>query len=255
MNNTCFKTSPYYTIKKYQEGNLLVAGPDEDRLLTEPLQNTVLELLIDNHLQPQDFVMNSAFPEGTHPLFVVKYIQAFKQKGLVLLGNSEDDLEFPVLDVTPFSTSHNTLSKSYHVVELDTSDFQEVWETYTAQQTPNHESLTIVVTQDFLDERIKQINEDMISKKQPYILFKPFGKQIMVSPILNGKAGICWESLSQRIGLHRPLIQMDGFETLQKATPFYTKESMEIAIQFLVDTLETAVDLQDYKQYRGKRTF
>ena len=247
MQNTHFQASPYYTIKKDAGSNLLLEGPDKDRLLAEPLQNTVLELLIDNQLNLNEFATQSKFPAGTNPLQVVQYIQAFKQHDLVLFGEHQGRLQSPALRVSSLSVAHQQLSQPYHLIELENSDFKTAWEPYTTQQTANADSLTIVVTNDFLDERLQQINQEMIDQNQSWMLLKPFGATVMLSPVLNGgDEHACWECLAHRMRLHRPLTQLEGYETIQKAQPFYTPESLEMAIRFVVNTLENAIDLQNY---------
>ncbi|MEL6558487.1 MAG: TOMM precursor leader peptide-binding protein [Bacteroidota bacterium] len=246
MQQAYFQTSPYFTFSKNASNDLMVTGQGTGQIITDPVQRILLEILMDKSQSLNDVLFHPAIPQGTHPLQLVKYLNAYKQHQLILSGENAEEIESPDLHVKPYSASHHALSNSYQIVELETSDFQQVWQTYNRKQSPETNSLTIVIANDFLDNRIEQIHQQMMRQKKSWMLFKPFGNQVMISPVFNADQGACWKSMAQRMRLHRPLTQIEGFEIIAKEKPFYTSKSLEVAIQFLVDTIESKEDLNSY---------
>lgn len=64
--------------------------------------------------------------------------------------------------------------------------------------------LKLVITDDYQQEKLRQINLDAIKIKQPWMLVKPVGTQLWIGPIfIPGQTG-CYECLSQRLVMNRP---------------------------------------------------
>ena len=63
--------------------------------------------------------------------------------------------------------------------------------------------LTVVVTDDYLQQGLEQINADMLRLGRPWMLVKPVGAVLWIGPIfVPGKTG-CWACLAQRLGPNR----------------------------------------------------
>ncbi|HNP70672.1 MAG TPA: TOMM precursor leader peptide-binding protein [Kouleothrix sp.] len=63
--------------------------------------------------------------------------------------------------------------------------------------------LTVVVTDDYLQEGLEQINADALRSGHPWMLIKPSGMVLWIGPIfVPGKTG-CWACLAQRLAPNR----------------------------------------------------
>lgn len=64
--------------------------------------------------------------------------------------------------------------------------------------------IEVVLTDDYLREELRAINQANLEKSRPWILVKPVGTLLWIGPIFNpGKTG-CWECLAQRLQNNRP---------------------------------------------------
>ncbi len=60
-------------------------------------------------------------------------------------------------------------------------------------------SLLVVMTDDYLQPELSQINQKMVQAQQPWLLVKPIGGMLWLGPIFHpGETG-CWECLVQRL--------------------------------------------------------
>ncbi len=93
--------------------------------------------------------------------------------------------------------------------------------------------LTVIITDDYGREELKQINRDAQVSRLPWMLLKPSGVEIWVGPIfIPGKTG-CWDCLKQRLTINRPI---DTFYRAQKKTA----ENIAIPTAYLPQTIQVA---------------
>ncbi|NES65114.1 MAG: TOMM precursor leader peptide-binding protein [Okeania sp. SIO2D1] len=74
------------------------------------------------------------------------------------------------------------------------------WEDYPP--TSDRNALLVVLTDDYLQPELAEINKTTISANQPWLLAKPVGGLLWLGPIFEPETG-CWECLSQRLRGHR----------------------------------------------------
>ena len=75
------------------------------------------------------------------------------------------------------------------------------WENYPL--TSDRNALLVVLTDDYLQPQLKEINKTALSASQPWLLAKPVGGVLWLGPIFEPENTGCWECLSQRLRGHR----------------------------------------------------
>ncbi len=63
----------------------------------------------------------------------------------------------------------------------------------------------VVLTDDYLQPELSQINALAMEKETPWLLARPSGARILVGPLFVSRITGCWECLAQRLRINRPL--------------------------------------------------
>jgi bacteriocin biosynthesis cyclodehydratase domain-containing protein len=123
-------------------------------------------------------------------------------------------------------------------------------------QTGESSSLGVVLTDDYLQDGLAQINRESIAAERPWLLVKPVGNVIWLGPLFRpGQTG-CWECLAQRLRANR---QMESY--LQGRTnstqPFNTSLSSvpstrEMALNLAATEIVKTLVLGANKSLEGK---
>ncbi|MGE5342557.1 MAG: TOMM precursor leader peptide-binding protein [Candidatus Omnitrophota bacterium] len=93
--------------------------------------------------------------------------------------------------------------------------------------------LRIIVTDDYQRRELRQVNQEALANRQPWMLVKPVGVELWLGPIfLPGKTG-CWDCLNQRLEINRP---MATFYQSQKKTD----ENLRAPAGYIPHTLQIA---------------
>ncbi|MEM9214509.1 MAG: TOMM precursor leader peptide-binding protein [Cyanobacteria bacterium P01_F01_bin.150] len=65
--------------------------------------------------------------------------------------------------------------------------------------TPNSPTLNVVITDDYLQPELAEIDQQALDAQQPWLLIKPMGSVVWLGPIfVPGETG-CWQCLNQRL--------------------------------------------------------
>ena len=72
-------------------------------------------------------------------------------------------------------------------------------------ETAGDSALHVVLVSDYLDPRLKEINQAHLDSGIPWILFKPVGLTLWLGPVIYPGASACWACLAQRLYYHRAL--------------------------------------------------
>ncbi|NEP41311.1 MAG: TOMM precursor leader peptide-binding protein, partial [Okeania sp. SIO2H7] len=65
--------------------------------------------------------------------------------------------------------------------------------------------ITVVLTDDYLQEGLDSFNQKALAEKRPWLLIKPVGTIMWLGPILVPEKTACWECLAQRVRSNRPV--------------------------------------------------
>ena len=96
-----------------------------------------------------------------------------------------------------------------------------ILESLSVELSSTEPTLNVVLTDDYLQEGLAEINEQAIATGCPWLIVKPLGNIIWLGPFFRpGKTG-CWECLAQRIKANR---QMESYLQDRKgiSKPFIT---------------------------------
>jgi oxazoline/thiazoline synthase len=153
-----------------------------------------------------------------------------------------------LLGVEPLDVSDRLLQTQVFVTTVGAVDAQPLVESLqaiglTVQQwqedapKPDGTSLLVVLTDDYLQPELSQINQRLLQKKQPWLLIKPIGGIIWFGSIFNpGETG-CWECLAHRLEGNR---EVEASVLRQKQQE---KECLPTAFAGLPSTGQAAISL------------
>ena len=84
--------------------------------------------------------------------------------------------------------------------------------------------LSILLTDDYLHERLRDFNTDALTTGRPWLLAKPIGTVIWIGPIFRPHQSACWECLAQRLRANRE-IEAALQRKRQRTAPFPTSRA------------------------------
>jgi ribosomal protein S12 methylthiotransferase accessory factor len=115
--------------------------------------------------------------------------------------------------------------------EIDTEPFKALLASVGVKLGENGDR-SVVLTDDYLQEDLEEINQKALQDDRPWMLVKPLGTEIWIGPIfIPGKTG-CWECLAHRLRSHR---KVENYLQNQKNTL-----SFPTSLSALPSTLATA---------------
>ena len=109
-------------------------------------------------------------------------------------------------------------------------------------------SLLVVLTDDYLQPELADINQKAIANNQPWLLAKPIGALVWLGPIFEPENTGCWQCLTQRLRGHRE-VEASVLRQKQKANDQKGVSRMDVegclptSRAFLPSTLETSINL------------
>jgi len=115
--------------------------------------------------------------------------------------------------------------------EIDSEPFKAMLASVGVKLGENGDRV-VVLTDDYLQEELEEINQKALQRDGPWMLVKPLGTEIGIGPIfIPGKTG-CWECLAHRLRSHR---KVENYLKNQKNTV-----SFPTSVSALPSTLATA---------------
>jgi len=69
-------------------------------------------------------------------------------------------------------------------------------------------AITLVLCDDYLDHRLRAINEWHVSRGRPWLLAKPSGAESWIGPVFRPRTGPCWACLAGRLERNRDAAQL-----------------------------------------------
>ena len=79
---------------------------------------------------------------------------------------------------------------------------------HVARNGAEDAALQVVLVDDYLDDRLAEVNRLALASGRPWMPVKPVGRQVWLGPIFAPGVTGCWECLAQRLRSNR---QMEGF--------------------------------------------
>ncbi|NER34799.1 MAG: TOMM precursor leader peptide-binding protein [Oscillatoria sp. SIO1A7] len=172
-------------------------------------------------------------------------LMRMRQQGYIV--EAEDDLPpeqgslYALLKVEPKVAQEKLREKKISCTALGKAEvepFIKILESLGIQiaEVAEEADLTVVLTDDYLQEGLAEFNQKAIESKRPWMLVKPVGTTVWIGPIFKpGETG-CWECLARRLRDNKPV---DRFVQKHKSSsaPFATVGSP------LISTLQTGLNL------------
>ena len=103
-------------------------------------------------------------------------------------------------------------------------------------QVADEGNLTVVLTDDYLEPKLDEFNQQALKSQSPWILVKPLGTIVWIGPLFYPYKTACWDCLAQRLRDNRPI---EGFIQRQKdiSTPSVPP------LGFLASTVQTTLGM------------
>ena len=93
--------------------------------------------------------------------------------------------------------------------------------------------LTVVLTEDYLNPNLDEINQKSLQSQVPWMLVKPVGTMVWLGPIFDAPQTACWQCLARRLQDNRPITGFVQRTNNQSVAPIPPQG-------FLGSTLQTA---------------
>ncbi len=139
---------------------------------------------------------------------------------------------------------------------LRRSGLHGVGEASLMDPIPGERTLTVVVTRDYLDERLSEWNGRALKSDHRWILCKPSGIRPWIGPFfVPGETG-CWRCLEERLRFNRELEEFIRFKTGSWKPPLFpvgaTAASKGFAEGILAAALGTVLSGEEPGSFKGK---
>jgi ribosomal protein S12 methylthiotransferase accessory factor len=103
-------------------------------------------------------------------------------------------------------------------------------------ETQPKNSLRVVLTDDYLQPELEQINQKALQTQQPWLLVKPISAVLWLGPIFHPSETGCWQCLAQRLHGNR---EVEASVLRQKGET----GCLPLAFAGLPSTVQTAISL------------
>lgn len=114
----------------------------------------------------------------------------------------------------------------------------------------------VVLTDDYLQDGLADINQQAIAKRRPWMLVKPIGTKLWIGPVFQPGVTGCWACLAQRLQANR---QMESYLLERKgtSTPFPTSRAAlpttkSLALQLAATQIAKALMLEKDETLTGR---
>ena len=96
--------------------------------------------------------------------------------------------------------------------------------------------LTVVLTDDYLDQNLDEFNQKSLQSQVPWMLVKPVGTIVWLGPLFDSQQTACWQCLARRLEDNRPVASFVQRANKQSVAPISPQG-------FLSSTLQTALGM------------
>ena len=138
---------------------------------------------------------------------VERALSFFQTKGYVVSGQHDLTLEeaafWSTMGASPCWVEHSFKTKQIAIEGEQKSLLANL--RHAGLRVDNiNPALKIVVCEDYLEERLNQVNQDQLDKQQAWLLIRPTGAQPLLGPLFKANdEGPCWDCLQHRLRSHQ----------------------------------------------------
>lgn len=277
MKNKLPQIQPHYNVEIIEPKHVYLLGEQSTHALTGQLYCQILPLLNGQHDLDEIYqkLDGQVIPE--HIDFV---LERLKEKGYLTEAAPELSPEVaafwsalgiaPTVAVEGLGQQEVALEGIGKIGNLTMASLAEALrETGVCIQTQPQNgksptaALQVVLTDDYLQPQLSEINQKYLSTNQPWMLVKPVGNILWLGPIfVPGETG-CWDCLTQRLRgnqeieasvLRQKQKRGDMVECLPKARATLPS-TLQMNLQFAATEIAKWVVKQQIKQTESSRSF
>ena len=196
--------APHLEFRVIGERQTLLVSESFNTLLHGRLYCSLLPLL--DGRRPQDEIV--AVLESGHTATEVRgAIASLSAKGYVVSAEHGMDRRraayWSSLGASPRRVEQ-CLAKSRVEVEGDDGRLSRHLEETGPEAAANGPRLTVIVCDDYLEERLAEVNRRRLEARAPWMLVRPRGIQPLFGPVFRGdEEGPCWDCLAYRLRGHQ----------------------------------------------------
>ncbi|NEP00708.1 MAG: TOMM precursor leader peptide-binding protein [Symploca sp. SIO2E9] len=205
----------------------------------------IIEMIQWSLLPDQKYVRdnNTFFQEVLNLSIKAQYaLLEMEQKGYILQQDSSLPSHLEIfcshLKISP-AKAHQRLRSTKVVIKalgsVAVENFIAMLESLQIQ-VADEGDLTVVLTDEYLDPKLDEFNQQALKSQSPWMLVKPLGTIVWIGPLFNPNHTACWDCLAKRLRDNRP---MEGFIERHKEL----SASLVPPLGFLASTVQTALGM------------
>lgn len=195
LKQTRLRLNPHYIVETVEPDEVFLLSEEEKKILRGPLYFSIADALQEGPLSEDDLVEKLS---GSIPLAEVYYaLYQLRDKGYIADEVEEEGLAaFCHYLNVPYRQAKEALagicyqihSLSKQPIDLSSLPCQEV-------SSSSRANLTLLVVDDYLDERIGPLVNRFLDEGGACLLFKPSGKYAWLGPVLTPENRVCFSCL------------------------------------------------------------
>ncbi len=112
------------------------------------------------------------------------------------------------LGLAPAAAEENLQKYRVRVQSIDVNgrdELEAALQEFGVRLAKRSPDLTVVLTNDYLDSRLAEVNEEHLAEGTPWILVQPSGIFPLAGPVLWPEKGACWACLAERMKRNREI--------------------------------------------------
>ena len=206
MINKFPQIQPHYSIEVIEPKHVYLLGEQSTHALTGQLYCQILPLLNGQYPLDEIYQKLDGRVQREHIDFVLNRLD---EKGYLTETAPELSQEvaafWSALGVAPNVAARGlqqqqvTITSVGDISDLTKASFTEALRDTGISVQAQTAALQVVLTDDYLQPQLAEINHNSLSTGQPWLLVKPVGNILWLGPIfVPGKTG-CWDCLTQRL--------------------------------------------------------
>ena len=199
-------------ITKIDQKLLHVISDHDIITLSDPLEIDVLEEIGKGKFSTQELAQN--FLNRSDFISIFKIISSFEWKGFIREGDSSFSSEQTAyweqlgFDIERLKRVLSEKSIQIHTVgNVEDTVLKNICVETGIRISTDPSSITIVITDDYSHNSLKELNKKFIKEKKTWLMVQPTGVETMIGPIFVPGQTACWECLHHRLMINQPFKQ------------------------------------------------
>ena len=221
------KFAPHITATFIPDDSVVISGSGFYSRLKSIYWQTLYPLI--NGSNQLDQIVDIAISENPHwnTTDLYKFLFQLEKKNFLI----ESDQEFSDLDIFSLAVSEKKPDSRYglqiptlRIHQIGAIDIEPIKVLIKCagiklSASDKEQALDIYVTDDYLRQELKEVNQLHLNESSEWILMQLNGLEPMLGPWFHPEEGACWECLASRLKMNRDLTEFLGAH-IQEGYPF-----------------------------------